>query len=130
MTERRALASSDAPPALGAYSPGVAVDRLVFISGQIGWNSDGSGLSERGPAEQATQALRNIEALLQSAGGSLRDVVKVTVYLDDLASTVAVNAAYAQVMADAGVSPLPARTIVAAGVPAAVEIDAIAILAS
>jgi 2-iminobutanoate/2-iminopropanoate deaminase len=129
MTAPRALTSSDAPPALGAYSSAVVANGLLFVSGQIGWDRDGRGLAERGPGEQTAQALRNIESLLRAAGGSLRDVVKVTVFLDDLASTVEVNAAYEKVMSDAGVTTLPARTMVAAGVPAAVEIDAIAMLA-
>lgn len=126
MSGRRLVTAPDAPPALGAYSPAVAMDGWIFVSGQVGWDADGRGLNDRGPGEQAAQALRNVEALLRGAGASLKDVLRVTVYVDDFRAMGEIDAAYRQVMADAGVDVLPARTAIGADLPVAVEIDAIA----
>ena len=120
-----AVVSPAAPAAMGAYTPAVVVDGWCFVSGQIGWNADYSGLSERTPGEQTEQTLRNIEALLAEAGASLRDIVRTTIYVSSLEIVGDVNATYERVLREAGVEVLPARTTIAVDLPVAVEIDVI-----
>jgi 2-iminobutanoate/2-iminopropanoate deaminase len=122
----QAVEAPDAPPALGAYTPAVVVDGWCFVSGQIGWNADGTGLQERDAAQQTEQTLRNIEALLTAAGASLRDIARTTIYVASLDVVGDVNATYERVLRAAGVEVLPARTTIAVGLPVAVEIDVIA----
>jgi 2-iminobutanoate/2-iminopropanoate deaminase len=126
MSRIQSVASDAAPAAVGAYSPAVVADGWCFVSGQIGWNADGTGLAERSPAEQTEQALRNVEALLEAAGASLRDVVRTTIYIGAHEMWGEINEAYERVLRDAGVDVLPARTAVPAAMPFAVEIDVIA----
>ena len=117
--------ASAAPSPTGAYSQAVAIDGWCFVSGQVGWRSPELGL-EGGIGQQTRQALHNLEAILSAAGASLRDIVRTTVYLRDLADVTAFNEAYEQTMTEHGVDIFPARTTVAANIRVAVEIDAIA----
>lgn len=114
------------PPApLGPYAPAVRAGSLLFLSGQTPVDPLTGALVTGDIAAQTTRALRNLEIVLQSAGGTWSNVVKTTVFLRDMGDFAAMNAAYA---AHTG-STLPARsTIAVAGLPldARVEIEAIA----
>jgi 2-iminobutanoate/2-iminopropanoate deaminase len=123
---KRAIATSLAPPALGAYSPAVVIDGWVYVSGQAGFRADLSGFEARNVARQATLAIANVEQLLVAAGSSLNDVVRTTCYLADMDSFAEFDAAYANAFAAAHVDVLPARTTIGANIPVAVEIDAVA----
>ena len=115
-----------APAAIGPYSQ--AIDRgagLVFVSGQLPIDPATGAFPEGGVAEQTRQSLINACAILQAAGLDLKDVVKTTVFLADMADFGAMNEVYAQFFA----APFPARIAVAVkNLPkgARVEIECIA----
>ena len=122
---RQAVSTSAAPGAIGPYSQAIGAGRLVLCSGQIGLDPTTGELIEGGVAQQAERALRNLAAVLDSAGLSFGDVVKTTVFLVDMADFTALNEVYARFVTD----PPPARsTIAVAALPkgARVEIEAIA----
>mgnify|MGYP002763241982 CR=1 FL=1 len=92
MTE---IISTDvAPAAVGAFSQGTATDDLVFTAGQIPLTPDGDLRDGAGIDVQTEQALENLEAVLAEAGVGLEDVLKVTVYLDDIGDFEAMNTTY------------------------------------
>jgi 2-iminobutanoate/2-iminopropanoate deaminase len=117
---------AEAPAPVGPYSPAIAWQNLVFISGQ-GPLIPATGEPVRGDiAEQTRQVFKNIEALLKAAGSSRSQVLKVTVYLADIADFSTMNAVYADFFQG---STYPARTTIqAAALPLniGVEIDVIA----
>jgi 2-iminobutanoate/2-iminopropanoate deaminase len=134
---RRAIATADAPTAIGPYSQGIiqevagtaptgAGTRLVYCSGQMGLDPASGELVE-GCEAQAERALRNLGAVLAAAGATWQDVVKTTVFLADIGDFGRVNEVYARHMPD----PPPARSTFAVGAlpkGGLVEIEAIAIL--
>jgi 2-iminobutanoate/2-iminopropanoate deaminase len=116
--------TGDAPAALGPYSQGTRAGEWIFTSGQIPLTPSGE-LIDGDVADAARRALDNIAAILAEAGATMADVVKVTLYLRDMADFDAVNAVYATYFTDAA----PARTCIeAARLPkdAPLEMDAIA----
>ena len=122
---RQAVSTSGAPAAIGPYSQGIAVDGLVFCSGQVGLDPATGELVDGGVEAQVERALRNLSAVLDAAGLTMADVVKTTLFLADIGDFAAVNAVYARHMPD----PPPARSTFAAGAlpkGALVEVDAIA----
>ena len=106
MSTPRVIRSSDAPPPAGPYSQAVACGNLVFISGQTPREPDGRRLLDRPFAEQVERTLQNLDALARAAGGSLRDAVKVNVFLRPGADVAAFNAIYERYFSE----PYPART--------------------
>ncbi|MBC8161230.1 MAG: RidA family protein [Roseiflexaceae bacterium] len=125
--ERTVISTSEAPAAIGPYSQAVAAGQLIFCSGQIPLRPDGS-FNAGDVGEQTRQALNNLSALLAAAGSSLSQVVKTTVFLQDMNDFAAMNAIYSEFFTSA----FPARsTIQVARLPrdARVEIEAVAIRA-
>jgi 2-iminobutanoate/2-iminopropanoate deaminase len=121
------IATQQAPAAVGPYSQAVRCGNLVFVSGQLGLDPKTGDFVSAVTAEQAEQALKNIQAVLESAGGSMDNVVKVTVFVVDMAEFGAVNEVYAGFFS----APFPARACVeVAALPKGgrVEIEAIASL--
>jgi 2-iminobutanoate/2-iminopropanoate deaminase len=121
---KAAIASSDAPAAIGPYSQGIDTGGLLFVSGQIPAGSDGNVVSG-GVAPQTERCILNVAAILKAAGLGLGDVVKTTVFMTDLTQFAAMNEVYARHFT----SPYPARaTVQVAALPkgAGVEIEAIA----
>jgi 2-iminobutanoate/2-iminopropanoate deaminase len=117
--------TNHAPEAIGPYSQSVSVGEMLYTSGQIGLVPESMEIVSGGFEAQVAQVIKNLSAVLVSAGCSFKDVVKTTVYLSDMANFAAFNALYADAMGD----HRPARsTIQAAGLPkgALVEIDLIA----
>jgi 2-iminobutanoate/2-iminopropanoate deaminase len=92
---KRIISTADAPEAVGAYSQATTDGSLVFTAGQIPMTPDGDLLDEEPIATQAEQALSNIEAVLASEGLEMSDVLKMTVYLDDIEDFEAMNDTYA-----------------------------------
>lgn len=126
-SDRQAIFASSAPEAIGPYSHAVRVDQLLFCSGQIALVPETGELAGATPAEQAQLCLENLAAVCDAAGASLRDAVRLTVYMTDLSAFAEVNEVYASFFADAP----PARVAVGvAALPrgALVEIDAIVAL--
>ncbi len=121
---KKIITTRQAPAPSGAYSQAVAAGNFVFVSGQI--SLDASGKPVPGDiVVQTVQVIENLKAVLAAAGLTLRDVVKTTVFLADLADFQEFNRAYGEFFPE---QP-PARTAVqAAGLPrgVALEIDAIA----
>jgi 2-iminobutanoate/2-iminopropanoate deaminase len=112
----------EAPP--GPFSPAVTGSPTLFVSGQIGQDPETDELAADDAVAQARQALMNLQAVLSSAGKTEADVIRVGVYLADMADYTAVNAVYAEFFS----SPYPARTAIAvAALPlgALVEVDAV-----
>ncbi|MEI7742473.1 MAG: RidA family protein [Chloroflexota bacterium] len=123
---RTAVATTDAPAAIGPYSQAVAMDCLLFCSGQLGLDPASGAIVEGGVEAQAERSLTNLSAVLAAAGSSFADVVKTTIFLVDMGDFAAVNAVYARFMPE----PPPARSTVAvAALPKGglVEIEAIAV---
>ncbi|WP_297741943.1 RidA family protein [uncultured Tessaracoccus sp.] len=119
-----ALSTNHAPAAIGPYSQAVRVGDFVYASGQIPLTPAGE-LVEGDIAAQATQCLDNVEAILESAGLTMANVVKVTVFLTDMSDFAAANEVYGSRFAQ----PYPARSAVAvAALPkgANIEIEVIA----
>ncbi|MDR0466925.1 MAG: RidA family protein [Deltaproteobacteria bacterium] len=119
------ISSSEAPAAIGPYSQAIRTGNLLFISGQTSVDPATGKIVPGGPAAEAGQCLKNIRAILQAAGMDMQNVVKVTVFLTDMANFAAVNEVYAKTFA----VPFPARSCVAVrGLPLGclVEIEAIA----
>lgn len=111
------ITTPNAPQAVGPYSQAIQVDNWVYCSGQIS--------QEGNVAQQTTQILKNLAAVLAAAGASLNNVVKTTVYLTDMNDFAAMNEAYAQAFG----THRPARACIqAARLPkdVQVEIDAVA----
>ncbi len=126
---RDVISTDKAPKAIGPYSQGVKAGDFVFTAGQAGVDPATGKLVEGGVGEQTRQVLNNIQAILEAAGTSLDRVVRVGVFLQDMADFQAMNAVYAEFFPP-DKNP-PARTTVqAAKLPlgALVEIDAVALV--
>ena len=118
------IATDKAPAAIGAYSQATVHQGVVYASGQIALRPDGTWAGGD-VAEQAGQVLTNMAAVLEAAGSSMNDVLKATIFLEDMNDFAAVNAVYEEAFSD----HRPARECVAAkALPrgAAVEISCIA----
>jgi reactive intermediate/imine deaminase len=125
-TEKRVIATRQAPQAIGTYSQAVRVGDTVYCSGQIGLDPDSMQLVE-GIDAQIHRVFRNLAAVAHEAGGSLADAVRLTVYLTDLTHFGRVN----EVMSEYVPQPYPARAAVGvASLPrgALVEVDAVLVL--
>ena len=116
-----------APAAIGPYSQGVIANGLLFTAGQIALDPASGQVVTGGVAEQTERVLQNLAAIFESAGTSWKNVVKTTVFLQDMRDFPTVNEVYARMIGEAR----PARSTVAvAGLPRGVlvEIEAIAIV--
>ncbi|WP_211313117.1 Rid family detoxifying hydrolase [Halarchaeum salinum] len=122
---KRTISTDGAAAAVGAYSQATTNGDLVITAGQLPLTADGDLLDDASVEEQTAQCLQNVEAILAAEGLDLGDVLKTTVYLDDIDDFEAFNAAYSEQF---GEEP-PARSAVGVGdVPkgAAVEIEVVA----
>ncbi len=123
----RAIATDQAPAAIGPYSQAMAVGNLVFVSGQLPLDAATGDFTAGDIAAQTARCLDNLVAVLAAAGTSLDGVVQTTVYLKQMADFSAMNAVYATRFAD----PAPARaTVAVAALPrdALREIAAVAVV--
>ncbi|MBP6298937.1 MAG: RidA family protein [Arenimonas sp.] len=119
--------TEQAPAAIGPYSQAVKVAQTVYFSGQIPLVPSTGVLIEGSIDAQSRQVFENLKAVCVASGGTLADIVRVGIYLTDLADFAVVNA----VMAEYFQAPYPARsTIQVSALPKAaqVEIDAIMVL--
>ena len=124
--KREVVVAEGAPKAIGPYSVAIRTESLVFASGSLGVDPETGEFAAGGVEGQTRQALKNLAEVLKAGGSSLEQVVKTTVFLQDMAEFVLMNAVYAEFF------PLeaPARsTVEVAALPkgAAVEIEAIAL---
>lgn len=120
MSERRRIASPDAPAAIGPYSQAVVAKGFVFCSGQIGLDPATGEVVDGDVETQTEQVLKNLAAVLAAAGSSLDRVVKTTVYLRDLGAFERVNRVYARFFG----TSLPARaTVEVSRLPKNVDVE-------
>ncbi len=122
----KSVQTPNAPAAIGPYSQAMIANGMVFTSGQIALTPSGEMLTGD-VKEQCAQVLANLKAVLEAAGSSLDQVIKTTIFLDNMDDFVAVNELYAHAFGD----HKPARSTVAVKTlpkNALVEIDAIALL--
>ena len=121
------IATDQAPAAIGPYSQAVRAGNTVYFSGQIPLDPKTGAVIEGDISAQTRRVFDNLTAVADAAGGSLAKIVRVGIYVTDLANFAAVNA----VMAEYFKQPYPARsTIEVSSLPKAVqvEIDAIMVL--
>ena len=103
------IATPKAPGAIGPYSQAVRVGGFVYTSGQLPLDPATGTFPEGGIEAQTRQSLTNIQAILEAAGLSMKNVIKTTVFLADIGDFAAMNAVYAEFFE----APFPARSAVA-----------------
>jgi len=121
------IATEHAPAAVGPYSQGVKINNLVFTAGQIALDASTGKVVEGGIIEQTHQVMRNLKAILNEAGTGLDNVVKTTVFLQDMNHFAEMNQVYGQYFEGAP----PARsTVQVSRLPLGVlvEIEAVALV--
>ena len=126
---RQAIATDQAPKAIGPYSQAIKAGNLLYCSGQIPLDPATGALVQGDLAAQTRRVLDNVGAILAAAGTGFDRVVKTTVFLADMNDFAAMNEVYATYFT----SPAPARsTVAAAGLPkgARIEIEVIAALSN
>lgn len=101
--------TTNAPEAIGPYSQAIISGNMVFTSGQIAINPASGEVEAEGIEAQTEQVCKNLSAVLTAAGSSLRQVIKTTCFLSDMADFAAFNAVYAKYF-----TGKPARSCVAA----------------
>ena len=121
-----AIVTNAAPAAIGPYSQGITFGNMVYTSGQIPVNPADGSIPATIEAQTA-QSLNNVKAVLEAAGATMADVVKTTVFIQDMGSFAKINEVYATYFTG---PVLPARSCVeVAKLPKGVliEIEAIAV---
>ncbi len=123
---KRAIATKNAPGAIGPYSQAIVANGLLYTSGQLPIDPS-TGEMPTDAAAQAERSLKNLQAIVEQAGGSMAGVVKTTVFIKDMNDFAAINEVYAKFFPE----PFPARSCVeVARLPkdALVEIECVAVL--
>lgn len=120
------ITTKNAPAAIGPYSQGINAGNLIFTSGQLPINPvTGELITEIKAA--ARQSLENVKAILEAAGSSMNNAIKITVFLKDMNDFAAVNEVYAEYFTE----KMPARSAVqVAKLPkdGVIEIEAVALI--
>lgn len=123
---KKAIHSDSAPAAIGTYSQAIRTGNLVFLSGQIPLDPATMELVDGDFEARARRVFDNLRAVAEAAGGDLNQVVKLTVFLTDLANFATVNS----VMAEYFDQPYPARAALGvASLPKGADVEAEAVLA-
>jgi 2-iminobutanoate/2-iminopropanoate deaminase len=125
MAAIRVVKTEHAPGAIGHYSQGLIANGFLFTAGQVAIDPATGNVITGDIAAQAEQVLKNLTAILAAAGATWGDVVKTTVYLQNMADFAAFNEVYGRVLGNAR----PARSTVAvSGLPrgVSIEIDVVA----
>lgn len=124
--QRTVIETKNAPAAIGPYSQGIAAaGKMIFISGQIPLDPETGNIVDGGISQQTRRVLKNLSAVLEAAGAGMSQVVKTTVFLQDMNEFAEMNTVYSEFFTD---DP-PARAAVeVARLPkdVKVEIEAIA----
>lgn len=120
------ISTNAAPAAIGPYSQAIAINGLLFVSGQLPIDPATGAFPSDDPVDQMRQCLKNIAAIATAAGTDLHRTVKTTVLVRDLSRFAEINAAYAE----AFVAPYPARaTFEVSALPKGAQIEVDAVLA-
>ncbi len=125
---KTAIATTEAPAAIGPYSQAIRVGDMLYTSGQVAFDPATATLVPGGIEAQTARTLENLKAILAEAGLGMSHVVKTTVFLKDMNDFAAMNAVYAKYLAPQGAVPPARSTIEVARLPkdALVEIELIA----
>lgn len=122
---KKVIHTNKAPEAIGTYSQAVAHQGLVFISGQIPLDPDTMEVVSGGIESQIRRVFENLSAVCVAAGGSLDDIVKLTIFLTDLGAFPQVNT----IMGQYFTAPYPARAAIeVSALPKGVNVEMDAIL--
>jgi reactive intermediate/imine deaminase len=127
MTNKAVIQTEKAPAAIGTYSQAIKVNNTVYLSGQIPLDPHTMQLVEGDMRAQITRVFDNLSAVCEASGGSLKDIVKLNIFLTDLAHFALVN----EVMATYFTQPYPARAAIGvASLPrgADVEMDGVMVI--
>jgi len=129
MTDKTVISTPNAPKAIGPYSQAMSANGFVYTSGQVPIEPSSGQLVADEIQTQTRQSLENIKAVLEAAGSDLSLVLKVTVFLKDMADFAAMNAIYAEYFPN---NPPSRSTVQVAKLPldARVEIEVVALLKS
>ena len=126
MTKKEEIKTSDAPKAIGPYSQAIKSGSFVFLSGQIPLGPATMEIVEGDIVAQTHQVFKNLEALAKASGGTLNDIIKLTIFLTNLSDFTVIN----EIMAKYFQEPYPARaTIEVTALPKAVSIEIEAVMA-
>jgi 2-iminobutanoate/2-iminopropanoate deaminase len=126
--DKTAIATTDAPAAIGPYTQAVRSGDLLFTSGQIPLDPTTGQMVTGGITEQTERVVANLRGVLAAAGLGFANVVKTTVFLKSMSDFAAMNEVYARAFAGDGVIAPARSTVQVAALPkdALVEIDCIA----
>lgn len=125
MMAKTIIQTDNAPQAIGTYSQAVKVDNTVYISGQIPLDPVSMEVVRGGTEAQITRVFDNLRAVAEASGGSLRDIVKLNIFLTDLGCFASVN----EIMARYFTEPYPARAAIqVSALPKGVEVEMDAVL--
>lgn len=102
---KKVISSPLAPAAVGPYSQAIEINGTLYVSGQLPIDAKTGAFPEGGVKEQLLQVFKNLDYVLSEAGYSFKDVVKTTVYLQDMADFGTLNEVYSQFFTE----PYPAR---------------------
>ena len=121
---KKIVSTERAPAAIGPYSQAIQFSGLLFVSGQVGLDPDTGEFVEGGIEEQTEQVLKNLTAIIEESGMSLKDVLKCSCFLKSMDDFVAFNAIYDKYF---GANPPARETVEVARLPkdALVEVSAI-----
>ena len=122
---KEVIQTAAAPQAIGTYSQGIKIGNTVYVSGQIPLDPHNMELVTIGMEEQIVQVFENLRAVCEAAGGGLSDIVKLNLYLTDLADFGLVNAVMARYFSE----PYPARAAVGVNeLPKGAHVEADAVM--
>jgi 2-iminobutanoate/2-iminopropanoate deaminase len=125
--EKQIVAPVNGPKVIGPYSLGVKAGQLLFVSGQLGLDPATGAMVAGGVEAETKQALKNLQAILETGDCTLQQVVKTTVFLRDMNDFSRMNAVYAEFFKE---NPPARSTVQVAALPrsGAVEIELVALL--
>lgn len=124
---RDIISTRSAPEAIGPYSQGVRSGNMLFVSGQIGIDSQTGALATGGVEAQTDTALKNLKAIVEAGGSCMEDVLKTTCFLRDMDDFPVFNKVYERFFST---QPPARETVAVAGLPkgALVEVSCIALV--
>lgn len=96
MVEKKVIKTDKAPTPVGPYSQGIIAGNLIFVSGQLPLDPKTGKMVEGTIGQQTEQVLKNLQAILEAAGASLKDVVKCTVFIKDMDKFSEMNQKFAE----------------------------------
>lgn len=125
--EKESISTNKAPAAIGPYSQAIKTGNMIFTSGQLGINPETGEFVDDNIQEETRQSLKNLMAIMEEAGGTFEDIVKVTIFIKDMENFSKINEVYEEYFS----THKPARSCVEISrLPknGNVEIEAIAII--